>query len=96
MEGIALDAGAFHCGIEESQVEGCVVADENRSPAAVRADGGADLAEQPLQRVTLRNGRPQRMPRIDAVDLERHRIESRALEGLHVKAMRRAAADATR
>jgi hypothetical protein len=47
-----------------------------------------------LQRVALGNCRAQRVERIDAVDKERRRIKVRALVGLHVKAVRRAAHEA--
>jgi hypothetical protein len=70
MEGVALDAGAFHRGVQESQIERGVVADQDRAAAAMRADGGADLAEDALQRIGFVQRRPQRMPGIDAIDFQ--------------------------
>src|SRR5215472_8849529 len=95
MEGIALDVGARHRGVEEGEVEGGVVADENRAAAAAGAHRVADLAEDPLQRVALRDRRAQRVMRIDAGHRERLRVEARTRKGLHVKVMRRATAQGT-
>ena len=53
MEGIALDAGALHGRVEEPEVERGVVADENRAPAAMRADRRAHFANMRLQRHVL-------------------------------------------
>ena len=46
------------------------MADEDRAGAFGGAHGGAHLAEDPLQRVVLGDGRAQRMMRIDAGDRE--------------------------
>ena len=62
-----------------------------RAPAAVRADRRAHFPEHLLQCLLLGHGEAQRMKRVDAVDFERGRIEPRALEGLHVPGVRRAA-----
>ncbi len=70
MEWIALDAGAFHRGIEEPEVKGRVVTHEDRAPAAMRADGGAHFTKHRLQCHLFVNCRPQRVPGIDAVDLQ--------------------------
>ena len=84
MEGIALHVGAGDRGVEEAQIEGGIVADEDRAPALVGAHRVADLAEDSLQRVAFGQRRAQRMVRIDAGDRQRRRIEARAREGLHV------------
>src|SRR5690606_31899415 len=92
MEGIALDPGALHRGIQERQVKGGVVPDQDRPAAAMRADRGSDLAEQALQGIGLVDGWSQRMPWIDARDLQRGGIEPRTFKWLHMVGMRRAAA----
>ena len=88
MEGIALHVGARHGRVEEAQIEGRVVADQDRAAAAVGAHRVADFAEDALQRVALRQRRPQRMVRVDAGDRERQRIQAGALKGLHLIVMR--------
>ena len=91
MEGIALDLRACHRGVDEGQIEGRVVPDEDRTAAGVGAYRVAHLAEHPLQRVAFRQRRSQGMPGIDARDRQRCRIEPCALEGLHVEVVGRAA-----
>ncbi len=77
MEWIALEAVRSTAAFRKRQIESRVVAHEDGPPAAMGADGGADLAEHALQRIGLVDGRPQRMPGVDAVDLQRRRIPMR-------------------
>ncbi len=82
---------APHRGIQKSEVECRVVADENGPSAGMGADGRADFAEHALQGFGFVDGGAQRMPGIDAVDFQRRRIKPAAFERLHVKGMRCAA-----
>ena len=68
VEGIALHVRARDGGIEESQVEGRVVADQDGAAALVGAHRVTDLAEDSLQRIPLRQRRTQRVMRVDAGD----------------------------
>ena len=61
VEGVALHLGARHRGVEKAEVEGGVVPDQYRAAALVGAHRVADLAKDPLQRVALRQRRPQRV-----------------------------------
>ena len=65
--------------------------DQDGAAAAVGTHGMADLAKHALQCIALRERRPERMVRVDARDREGGRIDARALEGLHVEGVRRAA-----
>ena len=87
MKGIALDLRARDCGVQEAQVEGGVVADQDRAAAAVGAQRVTDLAEDSLQGIALRQRRTQRVKGIDAGDRERGGIQPPACEGLHVEVM---------
>src|SRR5215469_3066524 len=94
MEGVALDLGACHRRVEKPQVECGVVTYQDGAPATVRAQGVTYLAEDSLQRIALRDCRPQRMMRVDARDCQRPGIEPCALEGLHVEGVGGAAHEA--
>ncbi len=84
MEGIALDPAALDRGVQEAEVEKRVVADQDGPVAAVMAHRAAHLPEDTLQRVALGQRGPQRVPGIDAIDLQGGRLHVGALEGLHV------------
>jgi hypothetical protein len=68
-----------------------VVPDEYRPRAPLRMQRVAHFAKHSLQGVALGKRRAQRVEGIDAIDLERRRIEVRAVVGLHVEAVRGAA-----
>ena len=68
VERVALHFRARHRGIEEPEVKGGVVADEDRAPAGVIAHPVTDFSKHALQRVALRQRRPQRVIRVDAGD----------------------------
>ncbi len=92
VERVALDFGARHRGVQESEVERRIVADEHRAPTIGGAHRGAHFPENPLQRIALRNRRAQRVMRIDPVDRQRGRLDVRARKRLHVKRVALAAA----
>jgi len=53
MKRIALHLGARDSGVQEAQIEGGVVANQDRTTAAIGAHRVANLPEDSLQRVTL-------------------------------------------
>ena len=63
MEGIAPDACARDRGVQEPEVEGGVVPDEDRARALLLAHGAAHLAEDRAERVALGRGDPERVVR---------------------------------
>ncbi len=91
MKRTAFDLGALQCRIHESQIEGRVVADQNGAAAVVGLQLMAHLPEDALDGLALRQRRAQGMVGINAGDAERCRIQSRAGEGLYVKAVSSAA-----
>ena len=75
VERIALDLGARDRGVQEIQIEERVVPHQHRARAVRGAHGIAYLAKYSLQRVLLRDRRPQRMMRIDAVHRQRRGLQ---------------------
>jgi hypothetical protein len=80
--------------VQESQVERRVVAHQHGPAAFLHLHGITHLGEDAPERVLLRDGGPQRVPRVDAVDGERGRLEIRAFERAHVVRVRFAATQA--
>ncbi|MND03765.1 hypothetical protein D3C83_237420 [compost metagenome] len=64
------------------------MADEHGALALLGLDLAADLVEQPAQGFAFVERRPQRIERIDTGDLERCRLQIRALEWLDQQAVR--------
>src|SRR5690606_37196901 len=75
VEGVALVAAAGDRGIEEVQVEVCVVADQDRALAAVLPDRGAHGGEDVVEGFALGLGEAERMVQVDAGDLQRLRVD---------------------
>ena len=84
VERVTLDRRAFHRLVEKTEVEMRVVANQDRTTAAVFAHRAPHLAKSPLQGVTLVNCGPQWMMRIDAIHGQRRWLHVGPLERLHV------------
>ena len=91
VERAALDASARSRGVDKRKIEPGIVSHQDGALAARTLHPGADFLENALQRFALVNGRAQRVPRIDLVDLERGRFDVGALECLDVITVRGAA-----
>ena len=61
MKGVAFVVGAFGKGVDEAEVEGGVVTDENRARAFLLFLVGADFVEEALCRLVFVIGRAQRV-----------------------------------
>ncbi len=86
VEGVALETGTFHCGIEKAEVEEGIVSHQDGAPAIVLFHGLAHRCEDALQGLPFRQRHAKGVPGIDAVELQRLGIEVGAFEGLHVTA----------
>ena len=91
MKRIALDAGAGTAAFRNARSNAALWPTSTARRHPCSADRGAHGAEYALQGIALIDGRTQRMPRIDLVDLQRCRIEPRIFEWPHVIGMRFAA-----
>ncbi len=90
---IALDRCSLGRFVEESQIKGSIVPDEDRTRAAALANGAPYFPEDTLQCVAFLYCRAQRIVGIDPVDGQRCRFEIGAFERLDVITMRFAAAE---
>lgn len=75
MKRVSLVTGAPDGGVDETQVEMRVVADQDRPLAAAGLKGGPDGFEDEIQRREFMACRAQGMVGIDAVDRERARVQ---------------------
>ena len=87
MKRIALHLRARDGGVDEPQIEGGVVANQDRTAAAIATHRMANLPEDSLQGVTFGQRRTQRVKGVDAGDRQGRGIEPSALEGLDVEVM---------
>ena len=85
VERIALVLGARDRGIDESQIEMRVVADQDRALAVVVAHRVAYVREDVVQRIVFGLGEPKRMMDVDAGHLERLRIDRGAIRRLDMR-----------
>ena len=84
MKGVAFVVGAFGQRVDEAEVEGGVVADENRARAFLLFLVGADFVEEALRRFVFVIGRAQRVVGVDAGDFQRFGVDVGAGKGVDV------------
>jgi len=77
VKGIAFDAGALDCGVEKTEIESGIVANQDGAFATVRFHLPADETKHILQSGVFRDGdlEAERMMRIDAGKLQRGLVQ---------------------
>src|SRR5699024_5629269 len=75
MEGAAFDAGALDGGIEKTEVEMCVVSNQDGALAICRFHARAHGRKQAREYIAFRQGGAQRVKRVDAIDFQRSLLD---------------------
>ena len=80
VEGVALHAATFHCGVDETGVEMGIVAHQDRPNTLLRLQFPPDNVEQPGQGGFFRHRLAERVPGVDAGETQRRRLDIGTLE----------------
>ena len=96
VEGQVLDAGSRRRGLDEREVEGWIMADQDRSAAPMARDFLTNSVKDQVQCHTLVDGQTEGVKRINLVEFKRARIEVGAFERFYMMRDRRVQVPTTR